>query len=459
MPVRSRMRTTVKGAVALTTLSLVTGLTAGCGSQREPSNEVVFWTTLVGAVDLKAQEKIVAEFEKANPDIDVKIVLKPGTGTGDATSMITSVRGGTQPDIFLLDRFTVAQYAGVGLLTNLQPFVEADKDAGDGDIRDNYLPFAIDESTYQDDLYALPFDTDARALFYNKDMLAAAGVDPEIMDPKNGPLTLDEVWEIAGKVNKVDEDGKYIDLGFVPWRDEAWHFTWGFMRGAKFFDEENCELTLKSEPAIEATYADFAKWADELGYSKVDTFFATYQPPDAPPAQTPLYTNHLAMIVSGNFQLSGLREYAPDLNIGVTYLPVENEGDEPYSWSGGFAVGIPADAPNAEIAYEFMKFLTGPVGQKIYSVDTQHLPTWMDLLDDPEAIKGQEFFADLLPSSTNRPPLPVGGELFDALTTARDSVLLGENTPAEALSQAYDRVQPQMDVYCPFAVPNYAGTE
>lgn len=56
-----------------------------------------------------------------------------------------------------------------------------------------------------------------------------------------------------------------------------------------------------------------------------------------------------------------------------------------------------------------MKFLAGPVGQKIYSVDTQHLPTWMDLLDDPEA--------------------------------------------------AYDRVQPQMDVYCPFAVPNYAETE
>ena len=39
---------------------------------------------------------------------------------------------------------------------------------------------------------ALPFDTDARALFYNKDMITAAGEDPAKLDIANGPATIDE---------------------------------------------------------------------------------------------------------------------------------------------------------------------------------------------------------------------------------------------------------------------------
>ena len=43
----------------------------------------------------------------------------------------------------------------------------------------DYLPFAWAETQYQGKTYALPFDTDARALWYNKDLITAAGQDPD----------------------------------------------------------------------------------------------------------------------------------------------------------------------------------------------------------------------------------------------------------------------------------------
>ena len=51
---------------------------------------------------------------------------------------------------------------------------------------DQYLAFAWAETQYQGKTYALPFDTDARALWYNKDLITAAGEDPAQLDISKG---------------------------------------------------------------------------------------------------------------------------------------------------------------------------------------------------------------------------------------------------------------------------------
>ena len=109
--------------------------------------------------------KMVDSFNQANPDICVKMTIVPGTETNIA-KLLTSIRGGAAPDVYLADRFTVPQRAAEGVLAELP---EA------GALKDQYLEFAWDETQFQGKTYALPFDTDARALFYNKDMIEAAG--------------------------------------------------------------------------------------------------------------------------------------------------------------------------------------------------------------------------------------------------------------------------------------------
>ncbi|HEY8457900.1 MAG TPA: ABC transporter substrate-binding protein [Actinopolymorphaceae bacterium] len=422
-------------------------MTSGCASRPDEPNVVTFWTSIADPITMKAWNRIEQTFEEANPGWDVRIIPKPSVGTGDATSLITAVRGRTGPDVYLIDRFTAAQYAGMGLLEDLQPFV--DDTPG---LKENYLEFAWNEASFLDHLYAMPLDTDSRALYYSTDMLTEAGLDPAVLDRENGPPTIDDVIEMALQMNKTDEQGNYTQMGMIPWDGQAFWATWALMNGAKFFDEKTCELT-PTEPALLRTYEQFASWAEQFGYKKVDTFNATYRPPGSPPEQGVFYTKKMGMQVDGNWALASLREYAPDLNYGITYLPVQKAGDPPFTWSGGFAMAIPKFAANPEGAWKFMLHACGEPGQRIYTEVTSHLPTYAPLLEDRELIGDQAFFAELLQYSTSRPPLPVNFQLSDALSQAQTSVLIGSATPRQALENVYNQVNGAMKQFCPFSLP------
>ena len=115
------------------------------------------------------------------------------------------------------------------------------------------------------------------------------------------------------------------------------------------------------------------------------------------------------MMISGNWDIASLHEYAPNLNYGLTYLPVAKQRDKPFTWSGGFGLVMPIGALNSAGGYRFMKFMSGPEGQSIYTQRTGHLPTWKTLLNNKALLPGnQQFFAQMLKFSENRPPLPVG---------------------------------------------------
>ncbi|EFH82368.1 ABC transporter substrate-binding protein [Ktedonobacter racemifer] len=436
----------LKAGASLLLLLLFSVAISACGFGQSDSHEVVFWTSVNDDIDISAENQIVAAFEKENPDLHVRIVSKPSPSTGDATALITSVRGGTPPDVYLVDRFTVSQYAAIGLLTDIQPFVKQDG----GTLGNNYLPFAWKEASYRGDSYGLPMDTDARGMYYNKDLLRQAGIDPGLFDPSHGPMTVDEVMSIARKMDKTDAKGNYTELGLIPWSGQGFHATWGLDFSAKFFNDKTCQVT-PTEPGFETAFRYFQQWSRELDYNKVDTFLATYQPPNAPPSQTPLFTGHLGMSVDGNWTLSSIQQYAPKLNYGITYLPVLHKGDAPFTWSGGFSLVMPQGAHNTGAGWKFMKFMTGPEGQAIYTKVTSHLPTWQTLLQDDKLIQGnQRFFAGMMKFSESRPPLPIGAQYSDAMDAAQSSILLGTSTVDQALQQVYQRLQPQMDQYCPF---------
>jgi ABC-type glycerol-3-phosphate transport system substrate-binding protein len=159
------------------------------------------------------------------------------------------------------------------------------------------------------------------------------------------------------------------------------------------------------------------------------------------------------MAVTGNWEAASIREYAPKLDWGVTYLPVAKPGGRPFTWSGGYGLAMPKGSRNPGDAWTVMKEFAGREGQRIFSIGTSHLPTYQSLLKEKRVVRGQEFFAKMLDHSRVRQPLPVASTLWDALSSARDAVLLGDRRPAQALAEASDRVNPGMAQYCPFRLP------
>src|ERR1700753_2518246 len=103
---------------------LLTIMLSACSltGARNP-HEVVFWTTMTDPVMTGVQQDIIKAFERENPDLHVRMVGMPSSTAGDATSLITAVRGGSPPDVYMLDRFSVNQQASIGLLTNLVPYI------------------------------------------------------------------------------------------------------------------------------------------------------------------------------------------------------------------------------------------------------------------------------------------------------------------------------------------------
>ncbi|GAB3426436.1 ABC transporter substrate-binding protein [Flindersiella endophytica] len=440
------------GLLATAMLALAGGAVA-CTGQRS-DNHILIWTSLSSQDDVSYQQKIIDAFKKENPGVTVDIVGKSGQFTGDNTALIAAVRGGSAPNVFITDRFTVANQASIGLLTNLQPYVDKDREATGKSLVSEYLPFSIDEASYQGNLYALPFDTDARGLFYNRKVLREAGIsdaDMEFLDPKNGPPTIDQVIALGKRVNQTDKKGNYTRMGIIPWDGQAFHATWGLIYGAKFFNQKTCQVT-PQEPAFKDAFGDFAKWSKEFDYQKVQAYLATYRPPNADPATSPFYTGRLGMAVDGNWSLANIKKYAPKLDYGVTYLPVPKAGDPPMTWAGGFGLVMPKGAPNPDLTWKFMKFYAGEQGQRLYIKAATKIPTWKSLLNDKSVTQGQGIFPGMMKFATNRPALPVGAQISDAMDAAQQGVLLGEETPDSALQTVYDRVQPQMQQFCPFTL-------
>jgi multiple sugar transport system substrate-binding protein len=374
------------------------------------------------------------------------MTIVPGAET-DVAKLLTSIRGGVAPDVYMADRFTVPQRAAEGVLAELPADV-----AG---MSADYLPFAWAETQFKGKTYALPFDTDARALWYNKDLITAAGEDPAALDISKGPATIDAVTKIADKVTKKDASGNYDVMGWMPAGpgaggnpgafDQGWHYTCGFVNNANFADLAACKVT-PTDPGVVAGYQFMYDWAKAHDPQKVARWVTTNLPPNPPAAQNPLWTGKLAMTISGDWRIAEAAKYAPNGHYGFTFIPVPKAGDKGATWAGGWSMALIPDSKAQDQAITFMKYIAGPEGQKVYTKESTHLPTLNALLADASLYDPlHKQFLDLLPTAKSRPPLAVGAAYWDALTSAQGSVELNSKTPDAALKEVQDAVQPQLD--------------
>jgi multiple sugar transport system substrate-binding protein len=437
-------------ALGLSLGSLLSACDVTGGGDEGAGGEVVLWTTHTD-VGLKVQREMVTTFNQMDTGTRAKLVAVTGDET-DIAKLTAAVRGGTGPDVYLLDRFTAAQRAEQGILHDLTEFM--DGDGGVDSFKDQYLDFAWEEMQFDGKPYGLPMETDARGLWYRRDLLEQADVDPAELNSENGPVTLDKVREIARKVD-TKEGNAYTRVGFIPWYDQGWHYTWGFTHGGEFYDEAGCKVTPTHEGVV-AGYEFLRDWAQEMNPRQAQAFLSTYAQCTGPytcppinPAQHPFIAGNLAMVVTGNWFIGQLEQYKPNAPADVTFIPIPNEGDESATWAGGWSVVIPEGAKNPEGAWELIKWWAGPEGQRQYAEGAKQIPTVTELVEDDSLFQGHyRFFRDLLDVAKNRPPLPVGALYWDELTAAGEAVILGDQQPEAALQQVEERVQSQLQKFC-----------
>jgi multiple sugar transport system substrate-binding protein len=447
-------RGVLKGSAAL-------GVAAATGSaifaapmvNAQEKAPVVFWTTH-SDIGLEALQKIGEEFNAQSTTSQVEVVKRPDAEVTDSSSLITAVRGGEGPDAYLLDRFIVAERAANGVLEDLTPLLE---NAGENtDLREKYVDFSAAEATYNDSVFALPFDTDVRALFYNKKLFTDAGVDISVLDPANGPITYDQLAELAIPLNK-DDGTNFTQVGYIPYFGQAGSiYTDGFAWGGEFFDYENCVVTPDNERVVAA-----AQWGQDyingLGADKLYAFAQNAMRTGSQPTDSPFNQQRLGAMIDGNWQFPSFAKYLPGVDIGYTFTPVPAAGDTSHTWAGGWSGVIPLGAKNPEGGFEFIQYLCGPNGSRTYVTMNNNLPVLRELLADASLFSEDLnwFVQNLFPTTKNRPPLPVGARYWDELKSAWERIYLNQSDVASSMEQAKQNVQGDIDAggYCPIAPP------
>lgn len=215
---RPRFSTLVAGAVALVAVLLAAAAVLLDYSGRPHGGKTVvtvrIWGDQIGA----AYRESFQAFTRAHPDIDVHLNLVAYSTYFN--TLRTDVAGGSADDIFWLSNAYLAAYADSGRLLNIGEVL------GPHAASDWERP-VVEQFTRNGTLWGVPQLTDAGiALYYNADLLAAAGVAPaDLSALRWSPDGGDTLRPLLGRLT-VDADGNQGDTArFDAGRVRQWAYN------------------------------------------------------------------------------------------------------------------------------------------------------------------------------------------------------------------------------------------
>jgi ABC-type glycerol-3-phosphate transport system substrate-binding protein len=293
--------------------------------------------------------------------------------------------------------------------------------------------------------YCLPWGTDIYALYWNKDMFEAAGLDPE-----KPPETMEQLAEYADKLTKKDTSGELTQVGFIP--DFAWGHTdlYLAMFGSKIYSPDGTKVNVDTPE-----YAAMLKWEQQFyskyGYDKVlklSSAGGNYMSPDQG-----FYAGKIAMYVDGEWQPGPnfISKFKPELNYGVAPFPPLDDHPERKNTAAvaGTVAVIPSGATNKAASAKLLAWMETPdiVAEEMST--NFNLPTSKKAAADPRFHSSQKFevFLGLISdkNATYTLTSPVGTELSTELSSIEEKVVHNGEDPGPLLKAAQEKIQPLLD--------------
>jgi multiple sugar transport system substrate-binding protein len=213
MSLRPRFSTLVAVAVVLVAALLAATAVLLDVSARPHGGKTVVTVRIWDEQVAPTYRESFAAFTRTHPDIEVHVNVVAYSTYFD--TLRTDVAGGSADDIFWLSNAYLAGYADSGRLIKVD------------DLRSAWEPAVVDQFTRGGALWAVPQLTDAGiAMYYNADLLAAAGVDPARLDSMRwSPNGGDTLRPLLARLT-VDADGHTAATpGFDASRVRQWGYN------------------------------------------------------------------------------------------------------------------------------------------------------------------------------------------------------------------------------------------
>lgn len=397
-------------------VSLVALLISILPVMAQERTELVMWGDWTG--EGETQINTMVEAFNASQD-KITVVYVP---TQDVvTRFLTAATSGEAPDVIIWDRWRTSLYGPRNVLLPINSFMERD-----GLTAELFFTEALRELSVGDQVYGLPLTVDARALFYNADLLEEAGIEP--------PTTWEELREAAIALTKRNADGT-LDVSGFAMSDVGLFNMYLQQAGGSMLSEDMVTTNFNSEAGL----AVLNYWNQMINEDKV------YEPgfeTGLGEGQDAFVTGRMAMQYNGPWMLNFYKSYGDDLNFGVVPPPTGPNGDTG-SVMGGFGLAIAAASEHPEESWEFVRWWTAtPENAMLWSQTSSNIPGLLETLEDPYFTDDPYLapFVETLKFAQIRPPLAGYSPMeVDALIPNLQLYLAGDMTAEDALADAQEQ--------------------
>lgn len=297
-----------------------------------PKTKIVVYTFFTGQ-GLDVWKTIARDYKAIQPKVEVSFL--PGNWSNFVDKAYTMIVAGIAPNIVMSEQTHSPYLLGNDLMTPLNSYIKADK--WQKVVDDCFKPI-IKRFTLGGNLYALPTDiAPAGMVYYNKRLLAEAGL----------PLPkVDWSWDDFIVYAKKQLSDKRA--GYDPRTDRGFVYSYG---GNLVDNPQN--------PTKFVFNSTEAKKGLQLAADLIFKHKVMVKPYALGDPATQFQNEKLAMFSSGIWDAAKTMKFDYD----VTMVPRTSPTVIPRVTTGGTALGIVKGTKNQNVAWDFMKFACGPIGQ------------------------------------------------------------------------------------------------
>ncbi|WP_040209681.1 ABC transporter substrate-binding protein [Neobacillus jeddahensis] len=388
------------------------------------------------------QKEVIPEFEKEHPNAKIKLApLNVSEGDYFAKIALMLKSKNTAPDLVTEDTFMVNSDASAGYLESIDDKVEDWEDWGK--FTENVKKGVIAEDGK---VYGVPYNTDSRGIWYNKDLFAKAGL-PVPWEPKTWEDILEAARTIKAKLSD-DVVPIWMNSGKATGEATSMQTFEMLLYGTKtpLYDFDAKKWIVKSDGLVNTFKFIDTVYEEDLGPELSQVLNGQG---GSVAYQQLMPKGKLAMGIdgiwqTGNWQETGAAPWPKAFEtLGFAPMPTEN-GDAPGSvtMSGGWAFSIPKNSGNKDLAWEFIKFASSKEKNLSLLLRDRSLTPRDDVAQDPEYQKIPMFeeATDLLQDAQFRPAVDKYPNVSTQIQSLVEDVVTDKLSPSEAAKKYQENV-------------------
>ncbi len=396
------------------------GLVLMACSGTQPANQAKVTITFedqFGDAESAKFAQLVNQFQTQNPNITINVIRDNASSYYD--KLVTSILGGSAPDIARVEPPKAAQYIASGYAAPVDGYISASD-------RNQFFPGTVEPLVKNNKLYGLPQDVATLVLYYRTDMFQTAGIAAP-------PTTWDELVSDAQKLTKAPSQ---YGLGLFGGWGAFEFYPWFWQAGGQMLQDQGGKMVPAFNSAQGVKALQF--WSDlENKYKVMPPGAATLTEDDF---KGPFVAGKLAMFTSGPWIVGTLKQAGIDGKWSAAPLPRDAQQA---SVLGGMDLLLLNQSQHKAEAGKFLSWLMQDSVQSDWASSLKFIPIKQSMYSSAQFSSDplNAVFLASLKVSRSRPTIARAGDIDNYFGQAVQAALSGAASAQAALDTAAQKSQ------------------